>query len=72
MSFETGFRRNATYTGTPANEMIVSISEDHEEPISMKYWLKYGTMITLITTLIAGAVIAIQIVIPMDLLFFPT
>lgn len=72
LAFGAGFGGNATYIGSPANEMIVSISEDHEEPISMKYWLKYGTVITLITTVIAGAVIAIQIVTPMDLLFFPT
>lgn len=72
LAFGTGFGGNATYIGSPANEMIVSLSEDHHEPISMKYWLKYGTLITLITTLIAGAIISIQIVTPESLPLFPT
>ena len=71
LAFGTGFGGNATYIGSPANEMIVSLSEDHHEPITMKYWLKYSTVITLITTLIAGAVIAIQIVSPLNLPFLP-
>jgi Na+/H+ antiporter NhaD/arsenite permease-like protein len=71
LAFGTGFGGNATYIGSPANEMIVSLSEDHHEPITMKYWLKYSTVITLITTLIAGAVIAIQIISPLNLPFLP-
>lgn len=71
LAFGTGFGGNATYIGSPANEMIVTISEDHKEPISMKYWIKYGTVITLITTMIAGTVISIQIITPTDLPFFP-
>lgn len=72
LAFGTGFGGNFTYIGSPANEMIVSLSEDHQEPIKMKYWLKYGTVITLITTLIAGAVLSIQIITPVDLPLFPT
>lgn len=72
LAFGAGFGGNATYIGSSANVMIVKISEDHEEPISMKYWLKYGTLTTLITTLIAGLVIAIQILTPIDLSLFPT
>ncbi|MFB6290254.1 MAG: SLC13 family permease [Candidatus Bipolaricaulia bacterium] len=72
LAFGAGFGGNATYIGSSANVMIVKISEDHEEPISMKYWLKYGTVITLITTLIAGTVITIQIITPLDLAFFPS
>ena len=71
LAFGAGFGGNATYIGSSANVMIVKLSEDHEEPISMKYWLKYGTVITLITTLIAGTIIAIQILSPLDLPFFP-
>ncbi|MBS3739861.1 ArsB/NhaD family transporter [Candidatus Bipolaricaulota bacterium] len=72
LAFGAGFGGNATYIGSSANVMIVKISEDHEEPISMKYWLKYGTLTTLITTLIAGLIIAIQILTPIDLSLFPT
>jgi len=72
LAFGAGFGGNATYIGSSANVMIVKISEDHEEPISMRYWLKYGTMITLITTAIAGAIITIQITLPVDLIFFPS
>ena len=72
LAFGTGFGGNATYIGSPANEMIVSLSEDHQEPIRMKYWLKYGTVITLITTLIAGTIIAIQIVSPFNVPFLPS
>jgi Na+/H+ antiporter NhaD/arsenite permease-like protein len=72
LAFGTGFGGNATYIGSPANEMIVSLSEDHQEPIRMKYWLKYGTVITLITTLIAGTIIAIQIVSPFSVPFLPS
>jgi len=72
LAFGAGFGGNATYIGSSANVMIVKISEDHEEPISMWYWLKYGTVITLITTLIAGTIITIQILSPVKLPLFPT
>ncbi|MCF7890434.1 ArsB/NhaD family transporter [Candidatus Bipolaricaulota bacterium] len=71
LAFGAGFGGNATYIGSSANVMIVKLSEDHEEPISMKYWLKYGTVITLVTTMIAGTIIAIQILSPLDLALFP-
>lgn len=48
LAFGTGFGGNFTYISSPANEMIVSLSEDHQEPIKLKYWLKYGTAITLL------------------------
>ncbi|MCF7875660.1 sodium:proton antiporter, partial [Candidatus Bipolaricaulota bacterium] len=72
LAFGAGFGGNATYIGSSANVMIVKISEDHEEPISMRYWLKYGTMITLITTCIAGAILTIQIVLPFDIILLPS
>lgn len=71
LAFGAGFGGNATYIGSSANIMIVKISEDYEEPISMKYWLKYGTLIALITTAIAGVIIAVQILSPIDLPLFP-
>lgn len=71
LAFGAGFGGNATYIGSSANVMIVKISEDHEEPISMRYWLKYGTLTTLITTVIAGLVITLQIVTPVKLPLLP-
>lgn len=72
LAFGAGFGGNATYIGSSANIMIVKISEDHEEPISMSYWLKYGTLTTLITTIIAGLAITLQIITPVQLPLFPS
>lgn len=72
LAFGAGFGGNATYIGSSANVMIVKISEDHEEPISMRYWLKYGTLTTLITTVIAGLVITLQIITPIQLPLLPS
>lgn len=72
LAFGAGFGANATYIGSSANVMIVKISEDHEEPISMSYWLKYGTLTTLITTIIAGLAITLQIITPVQLPLFPS
>ncbi|MFP4201733.1 MAG: SLC13 family permease [Candidatus Acetothermia bacterium] len=72
LAFGAGFGGNATYLGSSANVMIVKISEDHEEPISMRYWLKYGTLTTLITTAVAGLAIALQILTPVQIPLLPS
>lgn len=72
LAFGAGFGGNATYIGASANVITVKISEDHGEPISMGYWLKYGTPMALVTSLIAGAMLAIQMIVPINLPLFPS
>lgn len=72
LAFGAGFGGNATYIGSSANVMIVKISEDNEEPISLMYWLKYGTLTTLITTAVAGLLITIQVLTPVQVPLLPT
>lgn len=60
LAFGAGFGGNGTYIGSSANVITVKISEDYGQPISFKYWLKHGTIIMIITTVIAGLALAIQ------------
>lgn len=72
LAFGAGFGGNATYIGSSANVMIVKISEDNQDPITMKYWLKYGTLTTLLTTAVAALVIALQVITPVQIPLLPT
>lgn len=71
LAFGAGFGGNSTYIGSSANVLIVKISESQKEAISMKYWLKYGTALAIITTLVAGGALIIQLITPMHIPLLP-
>lgn len=71
LALGAGFGGNSTYIGSSANVIIVKISESHKEPITMKYWLKYGTVIALITTLVAGLSLVLQVITPVHIPLLP-
>ncbi|MBS3813175.1 ArsB/NhaD family transporter [Candidatus Bipolaricaulota bacterium] len=71
LALGAGFGGNSTYIGSSANLIVVKISESHEEPITLKYWFKYATVIALITTLVAGALLGIQVATPVHIPLLP-
>ena len=71
LAFGAGFGGNSTYIGSSANVLVVKISESHKKPISLKYWLKYGTAIATITTIIAGGALVLQIITPIHIPLLP-
>ncbi|MCO8246979.1 MULTISPECIES: ArsB/NhaD family transporter [unclassified Haladaptatus] len=49
LAMGAGFGGNATYIGSSATVVAVKISERHGDPITFRYWLRYGTVIMLVT-----------------------
>ncbi len=51
LAMGAGFGGNATYIGSSATVVAVKISERHGDAITFRYWLRYGTVIMLVTVL---------------------
>ena len=55
--FGVGFGGNGSPIGSTANVIVVSKSEQTDEPITLKEWLRGGTVIMLVTCIVATVVI---------------
>lgn len=71
LALGAGFGGNGTYIGSSAGVIAVKISEDHGRPISLRYWLKRGTVMMVVTTAIAALMIGVQITTEFDIPLFP-
>ncbi len=61
LAFGAGFGGNFTYIGSSANVVACKVSEDHMYPFTFVYWLKYGSVIGIITVGIAALALLAQI-----------
>jgi Na+/H+ antiporter NhaD/arsenite permease-like protein len=54
LALGAGFGGNGTPLGSTANVVVVSLSEKTRTPITMKFWLKNGLPVMLVTCLVAS------------------
>ncbi|RKY09731.1 MAG: citrate transporter, partial [Planctomycetota bacterium] len=59
LALGVGFGGNATPIGSTANIVVVSKSEQTDEPITFAIWLKSGMITMLITCTIASAALVV-------------
>jgi Na+/H+ antiporter NhaD/arsenite permease-like protein len=53
LALGAGFGGNGTPLGATANVVVISMSERTSTPISMRHWLKVGTPVMLVTSIVA-------------------